>query len=209
MWGAARTVIAALVLGSLVPSTSRAVCPGVAAGSCWVVDGGVVRAGSSASAYGHSVRCSLRCRVAGGAEIVLRDDGTYSMPPSTARLECRSGIAIAVPDEEGRIREKRDRLILEPSNLPALDEFLDACAGRDVVVRRYRTTLRLAEDGTTLSGVAKLRAVATGKIPVSTRAIERFTATRVPTAARASPAAPRRRELPTCSTDLRPRCVSD
>jgi len=143
--------------------------------------------------------------------IILRDDGTYSMPASTATLECRPGFAIEVPDEEGPIREKRGKLILEPSNLPALDEFFDTCVGREVVIRRYRTTLRYAENGTKLTGVAKLRVVAVGKIPITTRAIERFTATWVPTSqpALASSASPRARELPTCSPDLRTRCVTD
>ena len=208
----ARNMVAAVALTTLpAPSISGAICPSILAGSCYVVDGGTVSAGSAASAYGHSVQCSARCQAAGGATLILRDDRTYSAPPSTATFECRPGVAIAVPDEEGPIREKRGKLILEPSNLSELDAILDTCAEREIVVRRYRTTLRIAADGATLTGVSKLRTVAPGRIPVTTRVVERFTATRVPTAHPAlAPSVSRRaRALPACSPDLEPRCVTD
>jgi len=201
--------IAALALAAA--SASGAECPNGVAGSCWVVDGGTARGSSSASAYGRSVHCSARCRLAGGAVIVLRDDGTYSQPPNTTAYECPTGVTIDVPDEEGSIVEKRGKLILEPADLTPLDAFLDACTGRDVVIRRYRTTLRIAADGATLSGVAKARTLTPGAVPITSRAVQRFTATRVVPApsALASPPSRRARELPACAADLKLRCVTD
>jgi hypothetical protein len=199
-----RTAIAALVLAAA--SASAAECPSDLAGSCWVIVGGTARGSSSASVYGRSARCSARCRITGGAVIALRDDGTYSQPPNTTAYECPAGV-IDVPDEEGAIVERRGKLVLEPFDLAPLDAFLDACVGRDVVIRRYRTTLRIAADGATLSGVAKARTVTPGPVPITTRAVQRFTATRVTTAL---PAAQRRaRDLPACSADLKFRCVTD
>src|SRR5688572_5989862 len=85
----------------LAPPPARAACPDVLAGSCWVIDGGIARGRSAASAYGRSVRCTTRCRLGGGAVIVLRDDGTYSLPPRVTPFECRDGVAVDVPIEEG------------------------------------------------------------------------------------------------------------
>ena len=174
-----------------------------------MVDGGIARGGSAASAYGRSVRCATRCRLGGGAAFVLRDDGTYALPPRVTPFECREGVTIDVPAEEGTIVEKRGRLVLRPANLAALDAALDACAGREVVVRRYRTTLRMTSDGTRLSGVVKMRTLTPGTIPVRGRVVQRFTATRVATQSAASPGFARARDLPECSPDLRPRCVID
>ena len=200
--------IAALALAAA--SAAGAECPNGVAGSCWVVDGGTAHGSSAASAYGASVRCSARCRFAGGAIIILRDDGTYSQPPNTTGYECPGGV-IDVPDEYGLIVEKRGKLILEPADLTPLDAFLDACTGRDVVIRRYRTTLRIAADGATLSGVAKARTLTPGAVPITSRAVQRFTATRVVPApsALASPPSRRARELPACAADLKLRCVTD
>ena len=205
----AHTAIAAFALAAaFAPSASAVECPSAPAGTCWVVDGGTARGSSAASAYGASVRCAARCRFGGGAVIVLRDDGTYSQPPGTAGYECPAGATIDVPDEQGPVVEKRGRLILEPADLGPLDEFLDACTGRDVSIRRYRTTLRIAADGRTLSGVTKVRTLTPGTVPIVTRAIQRFTATRAPTTP-ASPASRRARELPACSPALELRCVTD
>ena len=205
----ARRAIGALaLLAALAPSAHGAECPSVLAGTCWIVDGGTARGSSAAEAYGASVRCSARCRLGGGAVIVLRDDGTYSQPAGTAGYECPAGGTIDVPDEQGPIVEKRGRLILEPADPTPLDAFLDACVGRDVLIRRWRTTLRIAADGATLSGITKVRTLTPGAVPIVTRAVQRFTATRVPTslAARASR---RARDLPDCAPDLRLRCVTD
>jgi len=204
-----RSALTAFALATaLATSGARAVCPDALAGSCWVVDGGIARGRSAASVYGRSVRCATRCRLSGGAVIVLRDDGTYSLPPRVSPFECRDGVAIDVPVEEGRVVEKRGRLVLEPSNVDALDAALDACAGGDVVVRRYRTALRIAADGATLSGIAKIRTLTPGPIPIVGRVVQRFTATRAVTGPAAS-ASRRTRELPPCSPDLAPRCVID
>jgi hypothetical protein len=206
----ARPALTAFLLALLLaPPPAGAACPDIVAGSCWVVEGGIARGSSAASAYGRSVRCWTRCRVGGGAAIVLRDDGTYSLPPRVTPFECRDGVTIEVPVEEGTVVEKRGRLVLEPANLAALDAALDVCAGRDVVVRRYRTTLRVASDGTRLHGVAKIRTLTPGTIPVGGRAVQRFTATRAATMSAASAGLARARDLPACSPGLQPRCVID
>lgn len=204
-------MIAALAVALLQAAVSRAdECPSNLAGSCWTFGEATLGAVSSGSAAGRSVRCTLKCRAAGSGVLVLRDDGTYSSPASTATVTCPSG-QVAIPDEEGVVREKRGKLILEPSNLHEFGAALDACAGRDVSVRRYRTTISIAADGQSLSGVTKLRLLTPGRAPVTTRIIDRFTATRVRTAIRApaASASARARRLPACSIDLEPRCVSD
>jgi len=201
-----RTALAALALAvALAPSGSGAECPSGAAGTCWVVDGGTAHGSSAASAYGASVRCSARCRFAGGAIIILRDDGTYSQPPNTAGYECPTGVTIDVPDEQGPVVEKRGKLVLEPADLTPLTAFLAACAGREIAIRRYRTTLRIAADGATLSGITKVRTLTPGEVPIVTRATQRFTATRAPTTL----ASRRGRELPACAPGLALRCVTD
>ena len=205
-------MIAALALALLPPAAvSRADdCPSNLAGSCWTLGEATLGAISSGSSAGRSVRCTLKCRAAGGGVLVLRDDGTYSSPASTATVTCPSG-QVAIPDEEGVVRQKRGKLLLEPANLAEFGAALDACAGRDVSVRRYRTTISIAADGQSLSGVTKLRLLTPGRVPVTTRIIDRFTATRVRTAIRApaASASARARRLPACSIDLEPRCVSD
>ena len=203
-------MIAALALAVLQQAAvSRADdCPSNLAGSCWTLGEATLGAVSSGSAAGRSVRCTLRCRAPGSGVLVLRDDGTYSSPASTATVTCPSG-QVAIPDEEGVVREKRGKLLLEPSNLDEFGAALDACAGRDVSVRRYRTTILIAEDGQSLSGVTKLRLLTPGRVPVTTRVIERFTATRAQTAGPAASPSVRARELPACSIDLEPRCVTD
>ena len=205
-------MIAALALALLPPAAvSRADdCPSNLAGSCWTLGEATLGAVSSGSAQGRSVRCTLKCRAAGGGVLILRDDGTYSSPASTATATCPSGQVI-IPDEEGVVRQRRGKLLLEPRNLAEFGAALDACAGRDVSVRRYRTTVRIADDGQSLSGVTKLRVLTPGGVPVTTRVIVRFTATRVPTTspAAAASSSARARELPACSIDLQPRCVSD
>ncbi len=206
----APTTIAALAL-ALLPAVARAdVCPSILAGSCWTLGEATLGAVSSASQAGKSVRCTLRCRTLSSGVLILRDDGTYSSPASTATATCPSG-EVAIPDEEGVVRQKRGKLLLEPSNLDEFGAALDACVGRDVSIRRYRTTVRIADDGLSLSGVTKLRLLTPGRAPITTRVTARFTATRAETvrpAAAASPS-PRARELPACSIDLEPRCVTD
>jgi hypothetical protein len=201
-------MIGALALAVLLtPAVPRAdVCPTLVSGSCWTLGQATLGAVSSGSAAGQSVRCTLRCRTASNGVLILRDDGTYTSPSSAAAVTCPSG-QVAIPDEEGIVREKRGKLLLQPSNLGEFGAALDACAGRDVSVRRYRTTLHIADDGQSLSGVTRVRVVTPGRIPVTTKVIARFTATRALTA---SPARSRRaRQLPVCSIDLEPRCVTD
>ena len=203
----ARRLIAALVL-AMLQSSSHASCPAIVPGSCWVVDAGTVSVVSAGSAYGQLVRCSLRCRAPGGPVLILRNDGTYSMPANTPAVTCGSGTTVAIPDEEGPIREKRGKLVLEPRDLTPIDALLGTCVGGDVLIRRYRTTLRLDADGTTLSGVSKARFVLAGRVPITNRVIQRFTAARV-TADTAVSSSARARDLPPCSAELEPRCVTD
>jgi hypothetical protein len=206
-------VATALALAMLLaPSGSRASCPAVVAGSCWVLDGIRVNGIGSASGSGRSVTCTLRCDVSGGATLILGDDGTYSwpLPEGAGVVTCASGAAVEPFVEEGSVRQKRGRLILEPTDLTRHDALLDACAGRDVTIRRYRTTVRIASDGTTLVGTSKIRSVTHAQgVPITTRVIERFSATRAPTSPAIESALPRARPAPTCSADLEPRCVTD
>jgi hypothetical protein len=204
-----RALGAVLMLAALhTPPEARAICPRILAGSCWVVDGSTTRGVGSASADGQSVRCSLRCYAAGGAVLILNDDGTYSAPAPAPTITCPSG-TVELPDEAGHVRERRGKLVLEPSNLAALDAAFDACGGRDSTIRRYRTTLRLGADGRTLSGISKVRIVTRARVPVTTTVKTRFTATRAITS-RPAPAAAGSRtgELPICAPDLEPRCVT-
>jgi hypothetical protein len=180
-------------------------CPSDLAGSCWTLGEATLGAVSSGSALGRTVRCTLRCRAAAGGVLVLRDDGTYSIPASSATVACPSG-QVAIPDEEGVVRQRRGKLSLEPSNLDELGAALDACAGRDVSIRRYRTTVRIADDGQSLSGVTRGRVLTTGRVPITTKVIARFTATRTDTSV---PLSRRARELPACTIDLEPRCVTE
>jgi hypothetical protein len=199
-------MIAALAL-ALLASVSRAdICPSPLAGRCFAVDVATVGVVSSGSSAGQSVRCTLRCGIQGGGVLVLRADGTYTSPAGTASGICPSG-QVAIPAEKGVVREKRGKLVLEPSNLDELGAALDACAGRELSIRRYRTTARIEEDGHVLLGVTKVRLVTPGRVPVTTRVTERFRAFLVP----AGPAfsSPRARTLPACSIDLEPRCVTD
>ena len=191
-------MLAALAIAVLPPAAASHAgdCPSVLSGSCWTLGEATLAAVSSASEAGGSVRCTLRCRATSSGVLILRDDGTYSSPAGTAAATCPSG-EVAIPDEEGVVRQKRGRLLLEPTNLDEFGAALDACAGRDVSVRRYRTTVRLAEDGRSLVGVTKLRLLTPGRVPVTTRVLERFTATRA-SPALAVPARPRARKLPVC-----------
>lgn len=200
-------MIAALALALLAPTAvSRADdCSGDLTGGCWNLGEATVAAVSSGSAVGRTVRCTLRCRAPAGGVLVLRGDNTYSFPGSTATATCPSG-QVAIPDEEGVVRQKRGKLVLEPSNLDELGAALDACAGRDVSIRRYRTTVRIADDGQSLGGVTKVRVLAPGRVPVTTKVIARFTATRTDTSV---PLSRRARELPACTIDLEPRCVTE
>ena len=204
-------MIAALAL-ALLPSSgvSRAgVCPSELAGSCWTLGEATLATVASGSAGSQSVRCALRCRALGSGVLVLRDDGTYTSPSSTATVTCGSD-EVAIPDERGVVRQKRGKLLLAPGNLDELGAALDACAGRDVSIRRYRTMVRITDDGLSLSGVTKLKLLTPGRVPITTRVTERFTATRVPAASPAAPPSPpRARALPVCSIDLEPRCVTD
>lgn len=207
-----RTVTAALSLAALVaPAVSRAVvCPSDLAGSCWIIGGTTINAVGSAAAGDRTVRCSLRCLAAGGV-LFLGDDGTYAAPAGAgvAATSCPSDATVAFPNDEGFVRRRRAKHILEPGTVAAFEAALGACIGRDLVIRRYRTTLRIAPDGTTLAGVTRLRYVIPGRAPVTTRVAARFTALRAESPTRASARSREPRALPPCSTELEPRCVTD
>jgi len=175
-------------------------------GSCWLIDDATVRATSSASADGRSASCSLRCRSASDGVLALLDDGTYVTPGSTQTEGCV--VQTTTPTEVGRIKiGRRGALILTPDNLSEQEEALSRCIGRPLVVKDMRTRLRIAEDGTFLTGVSKLRFRVRGAVPVDGRQVVRFRATpRSPSAATVTAGA-RRRALPTCSQDLRPKCI--
>jgi hypothetical protein len=202
--------LAALVLALLPSLAARADdCAGAPAGSCWLVEAVAVTASTTGASAGRSVRCTLRCRAPSGGTLLLRDDGTYTSPASAAALGCASR-PVPLPDEEGTIHRRRKRLVLEPGNLGALESLLEGCAARDVALTRYRTTVRVAPDGTALAGRTTIRVDAPGRPRLVTRLVGRFTA--VPAAA--APAARTSshayvRVLPACSEDVRPRCVSD
>jgi hypothetical protein len=180
---------------------------------CWVTEAALVASGfATASAAGRTVTCTLRCRDTSTSAITLRADGTYRTPGSVTD-RCPSGQVIEFPEEVGTVsRRPGGRLFLRPDNLDEIRRGLRACAGRRVVLRGYRSWLRLAADGASLRGVSIVRLLQRGSPTTAVRVEARFNG--VPAMAdRPTPPAGFGRRLPVCTLGgqpnpaLRPRCV--
>jgi len=209
----ARLVVACgAVVAFGAPAGVRAQCPSdPRGGTCWIVGDVVLTSIARATADGQTARCRLRCSAPAAGVLLLRDDDTYSMPPSDGTptaLSCATDVD-PPPVEEGRVvRRRGGKLVLEPFDLAPFDAFVDACAGRELRILRYRTTVRVAPDGTTLAGVTKIRSVAPGRPPIASRLVARFTGVRAPAAAARADARRRARPLPACAENPAPRCVT-
>jgi hypothetical protein len=177
------------------------------AGTCWVARP-VLSAVSTAAAFGHSARCSLRCRAPSPGWIILAEDGTFREPGGDSTA-CPLGRPVTFPDEVGMVRRGHGhRLFLQPTNL---DEVLAAVAECDGVtlprLHPLPAWVRPSPDGQRLSGRDGFRARVPGRIPVSVVIVERFTA--VPGLSPSGPVEPPvpADHLPACSPTLRPSCI--
>src|SRR5262245_51129571 len=177
------------------------------AGTCWVARP-VLSAVSTAAAFGHSARCSLRCRAPTPGWVILGDDGSFREPGGETP-SCPSGRSVTAPDEVGTVEPGRGRrLLLRPTNL---DEVLAAaaeCAGVTVPrLHPLRAWVRPSPDGQRLAGRDGFRGRVPGRIPVSVLVVERFTA--VPGLGPSGPLEPPvpTDHLPACSSTLRPTCI--
>jgi hypothetical protein len=178
------------------------------AGDCWVIAEATLTATAQASAGGRSASCRIRCRSAASSTFALLDDGTYATDAGRLVGGCIGGVAVTVPPEKGRVAAgRRGSLLLAPDDLTELEATLHRCAGPSLVLKDYRTRVRVADDGASLTGVSRLRYRLRNRVPVHAAEVFRFRAVPRSQSLAATERSAGRAGLPLCATDLRPKCV--
>ncbi len=136
-----RMLLATIGLASLAVPSARAADPV----GTWDIAGKVVATACGAG------RCATRVKRSRGT-LIITADGRYREPADITTCS-------EAPDEVGTWQPgPRGRFVLEPGNIPELEDAAERCTGIRLVVTRDRAWVKPSADGTSLVGSERLSA---------------------------------------------------